>query len=273
MKLKRIGTILIALLIAFTGCAKNEANVSETENTTDVNITVIEDELPEEVVTEDTDVEDDELNESDIFRWDNLELDNASSMRKLVTTDADSFEEDFISQYVEDIPDGCEIISVSGYSVMEYFVGDNNTIYVIKEPRDDGEMVTCIYVDDNEATQYEGLDLELTNFPVEGDADYQFATVVNEDYTVVTYEDIVDSFTDEGTRYYDADGHLIVWDYYCTSGCRQIYILWQGDEIYRIIATGGMASTGDEENPEISLGIYTVIYTFTDPVSFEELEF
>ncbi len=273
MKFKRIGTILIAFIIAFTGCANNEANVSETENTTDVTTTVTEDELPEETVTEETAAEDDELTESDVYRWDNLELDNARSMRKLVTTDDDSFEEDFLSQYVEDIPEGHEIISISGYSVIEYSIGDNNTIYVIREPGDDGEMVTCIYVDDNEAASFDGLDLELTNFPVEGDADYQFATAENEDYTVVTYEDIVDSFTDEGTRYYDADGHLLVWDYYCTSGSRQIYILWQGDEISRIIATGGMAGTVDEENPEISMGIYTVIYTFNESVAFEELEF
>lgn len=277
MNTKRIGTILIALMLAFTGCTNNESNVSEENNITDTSIAVSEDELPgniitEAIVTENITTEEDELNESDLFRWDNMNLNIESSKRKLVISDTDSFEEDFISQYVDYIPDGREILSISEYSITEYSV-EANTIYVIKAPREDGELVTCIYVDNKVAVACDSYILEMTNYPVEGDTDYRFTTVEYEDYTVVSYEDSIDSFTDAGTRYYDADGHLIVWEYYCASGSRQIYILWQEDGIHTIIDTGGAAFTNDEEDPEVSNGIYTVIYTFSEPVSFEELGF
>ena len=277
MNTKRIGTILIALMLAFTGCTNSENNVSEENNITDTSIAVSEDELPgdiitEAIVSENITTEEDELNESDLFRWDNMNLNIESSKRKLVISDTDSFEEDFISQYVDYIPDGREILSISEYSITEYSI-EANTIYVIKAPREEGELVTCIYVDNKVAVACDSYILEMTNYPVEGDTDYQFTTVEYEDYTVVSYEDSIDSFTDAGTRYYDADGHLIVWEYYCASGSRQMYILWQEDGIYTIIDTGGAASTNDEEDPEVSNGIYTVIYTFSEPVSFEELGF
>ena len=86
MNTKRIGTILIALMLAFTGCTNSENNVSEENNITDTSIAVSEDELPgdiitEAIVSENITTEEDELNESDLFRWDNMNLNIESSKR------------------------------------------------------------------------------------------------------------------------------------------------------------------------------------------------
>ena len=73
--------------------------------------------------------------------------------------------------------------------------------------------------------------------------------------------------------YYDSMDHLTVWDYYRTSGCRQMYFVWDGDGIAMIIDTGGQAAGTLEDDEDILVGIYTIVYTFEEPVAFEDLSF
>lgn len=211
-----------------------------------------------------------DLPESNVIVRDSLELDKKHTKVQFITDEDYTFEDEFILQYTDEIPKYKETINISDYYVKEYDLGNDSYVYIIRE--EDGSRVidTCIYYT---MSDFEPYDKDTLYFMgrVPSEEDYEYTTVEQGDVTIVKYTDTLEYTTDCGTKYYDSDGHLIVWEHYLTSGSRKMFYIWEGDKVAMILDTGGQAWSSDEEGALI--GIYTMIYKFNEPVPFEEIVF
>lgn len=249
-----------------------EVSVSEVEETTDEII----DEASEEDGAKDTTDEvvdtaaDDVLDfsESNVIVRDSLELDKNHTKVKFITDEDYTFEDEFILQYTEEIPEYKELINISDYYVKEYDLGNEGYVCVIREKQESHVADTCIYYAMSDFESYDKDSFDFLGY-VPNEDDYEYTIEEQGDITIEKYADTLDAFSDWGTKYYDSDGHLLVWDHYLTSGCRQMFFIWDGDKVAMTIDTGGQAWDSDDDGT--LTGIYTMIYKFNEPVSFEEI--
>lgn len=280
---------LIALFVCFclgmTGCdaSKEVANTNqvqtevEAEHKENEDVAVSDmdettDETSEDDVTKDTTTVDDvlDLTESNVIVRDSLELDKKHTKVQIITDEDYTFEDDFILEYTDAIPEYKEVINISNYYVKEYDLGDDKFVYIIREDDEDRVIDTCIYFT---MSDFEPFDEDTLCFYecVPNEDNYEYTTVDQGDAKIVEYVDTLEYTTDCGTQYFDSDGHLIIWEYYLTSGSRKMLYIWDDDNVSMIIDTGGQAWSSDDEGALI--GIYTLIYKFNEPVPFEEIVF
>lgn len=157
---------LIALFVCFclgmTGCdaskevAKTnqvqtevEAEHNENEDVAVSDMDETTDETSEDDVAKDTTTVDDvlDLTESNVIVRDSLELDKKHTKVQIITDEDYTFEDDFILEYTDAIPEYKEVINISNYYVKEYDLGDDKFVYIIRED-DEGALIgiyTLIY--------------------------------------------------------------------------------------------------------------------------------
>lgn len=276
--MKKILAIVAVCMLALVGCnstndfGENIKPESSEEEATGLQNDVINEAVNEvinEVINEESSME---LSDTGVLRWEHIG--GTYTQRKLVKNNEDTFVEDFILQYVDELPEEKLITNISRYYAVEYPLNEKESIFVFREDVEGGTIVICVYYDKSQSKPYTDSDLTLTDYPSEEDEDYTFTTEEFPDLKIVSYVYSGEiNHTDVGNMYYDSTGHLMVWDHYLTSGCRQMYFVWDGDGIAMIIDTGGQAADILADDEDISIGMHTVIYVFEEPVAFEDISF
>lgn len=270
----KIMILLVGLtfLSILTACGSNtQNNISEENNEVkyDDNTVNVKQSQTDEV---DSAVEEEEQPNTTL--WSSMNLDISYTKRKCIVAENDTFESDFVSQYVDYIPIPQVLVDISGQTMKEYRLDDTRIVYVFENNSEEEKTVTCVYYDQKDSLPFEKTQLDLIGyFPQKDDSDYKFTTEDNADATIVTYTNITGELTDNGTKYYDSSGRLVLWNHYVTSGCRQMFIVWKDDKVSLVVDTGGMAYGTDSEDADVSIGIGTSIYHFENPISFENLIF
>jgi len=285
MKKKVLAGVMLVLTTMLCACGSDvpvndntseETNIETEANDNDENETEAENaevEETSELLEEDIDEENSEdLSDASVLRWEYLG--GSDTQRKLVTSNDDTFAEDFILQYTDEIPEAKLIANMSRYYAVEYPLNENESVFVFFEDVEGGTSTLCVYYDKSQSEPYTDSELNLANYPDIKDENYTFTTEEFSDLSIVSYVYTGElNYSDEGNMYYDSMDHLTVWDYYRTSGCRQMYFVWDGDGIAMIIDTGGQAAGTLEDDEDILVGIYTIVYTFEEPVAFEDFSF
>lgn len=272
--MKKILAIVAVCMLALVGCnstndfGENIKPESSEEEATGLQNDVIN-EAVNDVINEESSME---LSDIGVLRWEHIG--GTYTQRKLLTNDEDTFVEDFILQYVDELPEAKLITNISRYYAVEYPLNEKESIFVFREDVEGGTIVICVYYDKSQSKPYTDSNLNLADYPSEEDEDYTFTTEEFSDLKIVSYVYSGEiNHTDVGNMYYDSTGHLMVWDHYLASGCRQMYFVWDGDGIAMIIDTGGQAADILADDEDISIGMYTVIYVFEEPVAFEDISF
>lgn len=274
MKREFLIAIFVCFCLGMTGCdaSKEVANTNQVQTEVEAEHNENEDvavsdmvettnETSEDDVAKDTTTVDDvlDLTEYNVIVRDSLELDKKHTKVQIITDEDYTFEDDFILEYTDAIPEYKEVINISNYYVKEYDLGDDKFVYIIREDDEDRVIDICIYFT---MSDFEPFDEDTLCFYgcVPNEDDYEYTTVDQGDAKIVKYVDTLEYTTDCGTQYFDSDGHLIIWEYYLTSGSRKMLYIWDDDNVSMIIDTGGQAWSSDDEGALV--GIYTLIYKF-----------
>lgn len=195
-----------------------------------------------------------------------------SAVKRKYLLKNDPFVDDFIAEYEDCGESKTQIININGNRMINYHLADGNDIYIFEEDEDTSTLVTCVYVNWEDASLYESYDLHIDGtFPDEDNTDYIWERNIDEGINVVSYHSIVEGFTDTGIKSYDDEGRLICWEHYLTSGCRTAFFVWKDDKISMIIDIGGMSYDVDSDDECIGIGEMVYLYKFIDGVSIDDI--